>query len=56
MSNENPNTHNDSLVMLPPEASDNGDSARTEPLTYHRKGHWFESGTAQFTFCELLVI
>ncbi|MFC2047123.1 hypothetical protein ACFLTK_02455 [Chloroflexota bacterium] len=46
MVNKEDNELNDLLDLLSPAASNSADSARTEPLTYHRRGHWFKSSIA----------
>jgi len=46
MSNENHNQINDLIALLSPGAPDNPDAVQKEPLTYHRRGHWFKSNTA----------
>ena len=46
MSNENHNQFNDLLALLSPAAPENPDAVQKEPLTYHRRGHWFKSSIA----------
>ena len=46
MSNENHNQLNDILALLSPAAPNNPDAVQIEPLTYHRRGHWFKSSIA----------
>ena len=46
MKRENPNQLNDLLALLSPAAPNNTDAVQVEPLTYHRRGHWFKSSIA----------
>ncbi|MFC1933225.1 hypothetical protein ACFLXU_06355 [Chloroflexota bacterium] len=46
MSNENHNQLNDLLALLSPAVPNNPDAVQIEPLTYHRRGHWFKSSIA----------
>ncbi len=46
MSNENHDQLNDLLALLSPAAPNNPDAVQKEPLTYHRRGHWFEPSIA----------
>ena len=34
------------LTLLSPVVSNNTDPVQKEPLTYHRRGHWFKSSIA----------
>ena len=46
MDNNN-NKVNDLLALLSPTVPNNPDVVQIEPLTYHRRGHWFKSSIAQ---------
>lgn len=37
------------LTLLSPVVSNNTDPVQKEPLTYHRRGHWFNSSIAHHT-------
>ena len=46
MKRENHNQLNDLLALLSPAAPNNTGAVQVEPLTYHRRGHWFNSSIA----------
>ena len=46
MRSNNNNQINDLLDLLSPAVPNNPDAVQTEPLTYHRRGHWFKSSIA----------
>ena len=48
MRSENPKQLDGLLALLSPAAPDNPDAVRKEPLTYHRRGHWFKSSIAHY--------
>ncbi len=46
MINKTDNELNSLLDLLSPAVSNNLDTVQKEPLTYHRRGHWFKSSIA----------
>ena len=46
MRSKNHNQLNDLLDLLSPAVPNNLDPVQKEPLTYHRRGHWFNSSIA----------
>ncbi|MFC1897600.1 hypothetical protein ACFLX8_03435 [Chloroflexota bacterium] len=46
MKRGNHNRFNDLLASLSPAMSNNADAVQGEPLTMHRRGHWFNSSIA----------
>ena len=46
MKAKNHNQLNDLLAILSPAVPSNTDAAQEEPLTYHRRDHWFKSSIA----------
>ena len=50
MKRENHNQLNDLLASLSPAAPNNTGAVQVEPLTYHRRGHWFNSSIAHHVY------
>ncbi|MFC1957615.1 hypothetical protein ACFLX0_02240 [Chloroflexota bacterium] len=46
MKSKNYKQLNGLLALLSPAAPDNPDAVQKEPLTLHRRGHWFKSSIA----------
>ena len=51
MRSENDKQLDDLLALLSPAAPQNFDPVQKEPLTYHRRGHWFEPSIAHHQRC-----
>ncbi len=49
MRSKNHSQLNDLLDLLSPAVPKDIDEVQEEPLTYHRRGHWFKSSIAHHT-------